>query len=391
MAEQVYLDHAATSSPKPPAVAERVRRYLAEDSLSAGRGSYRRAEQIAREILATRTALARLLGAESAERIVFTGGGTEALNLVLQGLLQPGQHVVATELEHNSVLRPLAWLRKQRGISVTYIPPDDQGRVDPQAMTNAFRPETRLVCCLHASNVTGALQPVTEICQRARAAGVLSLVDAAQTVGHWPVDVQEMGCDFLATPAHKGLLGPLGVGVLYVATGREGELAPLILGGTGTRSEQEEPPTEMPARYEAGSLNVPGLLGLGAALKTVTPEFVQQEAERQQELTQSLLARLRDIPGLVLHADEIPPAERIGVISLSLPGQDPRVLENILDAHFQVETRGGLHCAPRTHAWLGTAPQGGTLRLSLGHSTTPAHLDHVTHALQQLASQLPTF
>lgn len=386
MVAPLYLDHAATSCPKPAAVGERLGRYFAEASLSAGRGSYRRAELLGREISAARAALATILGAESPDRVVFTGGGTEALNLAIRGLLRPGDHVIASVLEHNSVLRPLAWLKQQLPISVSYVSPEPAGRISAAGVLRELRPETRLICCLHASNVTGGVQPVEEICQVARERGVLTLIDAAQTVGHLPLDVRAMGCDLLAAPAHKGLLAPLGVGFLYLAKGLEQRLEPLILGGTGTQSERETPPADMPGRYEAGSLNVPGLLGLAAALETVSPDYILRESLRQRELTSSLITELQAIPGLVVHQANLPADERIGVISLSLGDQDPRIVETILDSHFGIEVRSGLHCAPRAHGWLGTLEQGGTVRLSLGHTTSAADVARAVRAFRELSA-----
>jgi len=385
MSKPIYLDHAATSAPKPPAVAERLHRYFAEEGLSAGRGSYRRSEQIGREIAAARGAIASLIGAEAPQRIIFTSGGTESLNLVILGLLRPGDHVIATELEHNSVLRPLAWLQQERGVEVTHVTPDANGQIAPATVEAAIRPETRLICCVQASNVIGTRQPVAEIGKIARERGVLTLIDAAQTLGHLPIDVGELGCDFLAAPGHKGLLGPLGTGILYIAPGLEKQLQPLVYGGTGTQSELAEQPAELPGKFESGSLNVPGLLGLAAALETVTPEFVSAEAERQQGLTTRLVEKLAAISGVTIHLANAPSENRIGVVSLSVGDQDPRIVETILDSSFGIEVRSGFHCAPLAHAWLGTKEVGGTVRLSLGHSTTAEHIDAAVEAIRQLS------
>ncbi|WP_237226484.1 aminotransferase class V-fold PLP-dependent enzyme [Rubinisphaera sp. JC750] len=383
MSEPIYLDHAATSAPKPAAVAARVQRYLAEEGFSAGRGSYRRAEGIGREIAAARGAIASLINAAAPNRIVFTGGGTESLNLVLQGLLKPGDHVIATDLEHNSVLRPLAWLTEQREVDVTFVSPEASGAVSPASIQAAITSKTRLICCVHASNVTGIIQPVAEIGRIAREQGVLTLIDAAQTLGHLPFDIAELGCDFLAAPGHKGLLGPLGTGLLYVAPGREDELQPLILGGTGTQSEQAHQPLELPFKLESGSRNVPGLLGLCAAMETVTPEFVAAEMVRQRGLTDQLIASFAGIDGVDVVLPETP---RVGVVSITIADQDPRIVETILDGSFGIETRSGFHCAPRTHAWLGTVEAGGTLRFSVGHSTTPDQIAQAVEAIRQLTA-----
>ena len=380
------LDHAATSALKPAVVGERLTRYFQEGALSAGRSGSQRSQQMSREIASARAALARLLGAARPEQLVFTSGGTEGLNLVLQRWLKPGDHVVITALEHNSVLRPLTWLQQTLGVSVTQVEPESHGCVDVAAVAAAIQSETRLICCVHASNVLGTLQPVAEICELARKQGVATLIDAAQTAGHVPIDVQAWGCDFLVTPAHKGLLGPLGTGVAYLAEGREELLPPLLLGGTGTFSEQALQPLDMPGRYESGSPNVPGLLGLAAALTVVTPEFVRAEQQRQHALTTHFLERLSSISGLTVYAAEAPREQRVGVVSLNIAGYDPRIVETILDAHYGIEVRSGFHCAPQAHAWLGTAAIGGTVRCSWGYGTTPADLERAATALQEIAA-----
>ncbi len=388
MASHIYLDHAATSSPKPTQVAERVSRYFREEGLSAGRGSYARAEKIGREISVARAALSVLLGAESPERIALTHSGTESLNLAIQGIMRPGDHVVTSVLEHNSVLRPLASLVERGMIDVSYVEPNDAGVIEPEAIHNAMRPETKLVAIVHVSNVLGTIQPVQEICELARQQGAFSLIDASQSVGHLPVNVKQIGCDLLAAPAHKGLLAPLGTGFLYVRSGIEKELQPLLFGGTGTKSESPMQPDELPERYESGSLNVPGLLGLAASLEVVTPEFVEQESNRQAELTTQLLEGLRDIPGIKIYPESTPLEKRIGVVSLSVGENDPRIIGTILDEHFQIEVRTGFHCAPKTHDWLETTSLGGTVRLSIGHSTTKAEIGIAIDALKSISESL---
>jgi selenocysteine lyase/cysteine desulfurase len=273
-------------------------------------------------------------------------------------------------------------------IDVSCVEPNDAGLIEPEAIQNAMRPETKLVAIVHISNVLGTIQPVQEICELARQQGAFSLVDASQSVGHLPVNVKQIGCDLLAAPAHKGLLAPLGTGFLYVRSGMEKELQPLLFGGTGTKSESPRQPVELPERYESGSLNVPGLLGLAAALEIVTPEFVEQESSRQAELTTQLLEGLREIPGVRIYPELAPLENRIGVVSLSVGDHDPRVIGTILDEHFQIETRTGFHCAPKTHDWLKTTSLGGTVRLSVGHSSTEAEIGSVIDALKNIGESL---
>ena len=268
-ADRIYLDNAATSWPKPPDVPRAVEEYLSRCGAPAGRGSSREAQRIGRQLAAVREELRRRIGAASAGEILFTFNGTDALNLALQGLLRPGDHVVTTDIEHNSVLRPLRVLREQRGVQVRYVPCDGRGWVDPEALRHALQGSTRLVVLSHASNVTGCVQDAAAVGAICRDHGATLLVDAAQTAGLWPIDVRAIGCDLLAASGHKGLLGPLGTGFLYMRSARQTEIMPLRFGGTGTDSHDDRQPASGVERFESGNLNVPGLIGLQAALQAV--------------------------------------------------------------------------------------------------------------------------
>jgi cysteine desulfurase family protein len=377
--QRIYLDNAATSWPKPEAVYAAVDHYQRTLGAPAGRGTYAQAAEVERQVLGCRLALAELLHVSDPRRIVLTFNGTDALNLALYGLLRPGDHVVTSVCEHNSVLRPLAALRDRRQVAVTYVPADRAGRVDPDDIRRACTPRTRVIALVHASNVTGTIQPAEAVGQIAREAGAYFLLDAAQTLGYLPVDVQRMGVHLLAAPGHKGLLGPLGTGLLYVAEGVEAELQPIRQGGTGTHSEEEAQPRELPDRYEAGNLNVPGIVGLQAGVRHVLAAGVEAERARQQWLMTRLLAGLHELDGVQVYG---PPdaAGRVGLVSLRWEGLSPQELASVLDAQWSIQTRAGLHCAPRMHASLGTLPEG-TLRLSVGHFTTLDQIDTVLAAL----------
>jgi cysteine desulfurase/selenocysteine lyase len=377
--QRIYLDNAATSWPKPEAVYAAVDHYQRTLGAPAGRGTYAQAAEVERQVLGCRLALAELLHVSDPRRIVLTFNGTDALNLALDGLLRPGDHVVTSVCEHNSVLRPLAALRDRRQVAVTYVPVDRAGRVDPDDIRRACTPRTRVIALVHASNVTGTIQPAEAVGQIAREAGAYFLLDAAQTLGYLPVDVQRMGVHLLAAPGHKGLLGPLGTGLLYVAEGVEAELQPIRQGGTGTHSEEEAQPRELPDRYEAGNLNVPGIVGLQAGVRHVLAAGVEAERARQQWLMTRLLAGLHELDGVQVYG---PPdaAGRVGLVSLRWEGLSPQELASVLDAQWSIQTRAGLHCAPRMHASLGTLPEG-TLRLSVGHFTTLDQIDTVLAAL----------
>jgi selenocysteine lyase/cysteine desulfurase len=262
----------------------------------------------------------------------------------LHGLLRPGDHVVTSVCEHNSVLRPLRFLA-ERGVTTTYVPCDGQGYVDPDSVRQAISSKTRLIALVHASNVTGAIQPVEAVGRIAGDHGVLFLVDAAQSLGYVPIDVAAMGCQLLAAPGHKGLLGPLGMGVLYLAPGIEQHLAPLRQGGTGTRSDEDRQPETVPDRYESGNLNVPGIVGLEAGASHVTQVSPQRIQAHGGALTKRLLTGLARLPGVWLYGPRSAD-NRVGVVSLNIAGYDPQELAALLDAQWSIQTRAGLHCAP---------------------------------------------
>ena len=380
---RIYLDNAATSWPKPEGVYLAVDDYQRRLGAPAGRGSYHEAAETERLVASCRKRVAQLIGAADPRRIVFTLNGTDSLNLALHGCLRPGDHVVTTVCEHNSVLRPLRFLAEQRSVNTTYVPCDTTGVVDPDSIRRAITPHTRLVAIVHASNVTGAIQPVEAVGKIAAERGVLFLVDAAQSLGYIPVDVTSLGCDLLAAPGHKGLLGPLGTGVLYLSERAEGEVLPLRQGGTGTRSDEDIQPTSLPDRYESGNLNVPGIVGLEAGVKYVAEVGIEKCRAQMKMLTARMLTALAEIPGVTLYGPAVA-SQRVGVVSLNIEGNDPRELASLLDANWSIQTRAGIHCAPRMHQALRTAPAG-TLRFSGGHFTTAAEIDRAIGAIREIA------
>jgi len=293
--------------------------------------------------------------------------------------------VVTTVCDHNSVLRPLTALRETADVEVTYVPCDGQGFVSPDDVRAALRPDTRLVAVIHASNVTGAIQPVIEIARIVREHGALVLVDAAQSLGHVPIDVAQIDADLIAAPGHKGLLGPLGTGVLYIRPGVERQLRPLRCGGTGTRSEEDRQPDEMPDKYEPGNHNLVGLAGLVAACEFLQDETVAALHAHHTRLAARLLDGLRTLGGVTIHGPQTA-ANRTSVVSITVDGFDPQELAGMLESAHRVQCRAGLHCAPRMHDALGTTAGGGTLRLSPGYATTLEEIDVVVAALQELAS-----
>lgn len=383
--ERIYLDNAATSWPKPEQVYAAVDRYQRELGAPAGRSSYTEAAMVSQSIADVRLQLARLLGVDNAAHVIFTFNGTDSLNLAIHGLLNDGDHVVTTVIEHNSVLRPLAHWQAVGRISVTHVACDQFGLIDPDAVRSALGSGTRLVAVSHASNVTGAIQPIAEISRIAHEAGALVLCDAAQTVGHMPVDMRELDVDMLATSGHKGLLGPLGTGVLALGPEVPHRLRSVRQGGTGTQSEHPRQPDELPSKYESGNLNVPGILGLGAGVEFLVQQGLPETQAHGRLLVERLLAGFRDIKGLrVLGPSDA--SARVPLVSIVMEGYDPQEMALGLDAVYRMQVRSGLHCAPLMHRALQTDKGGGTVRISLGPFNTQNDIDAVIRAVGEIAA-----
>ena len=380
---RIYLDNAATTWPKPESVYEAVDDYQRHLGAPSGRSGYKEAMQSNRILEQTRLRISRLINTDSPTNIVFAASGTDSLNMAIHGTLRPGDHVVTTVCEHNSVLRPLRAWREDSGVEVTYVPCDGQGIVSPDDIRDAMRPNTRLVAVIHASNVTGALQPIEEIGAIVRDHSAFFLVDAAQSLGHVRIDVEKMHLDLLAAPGHKGLLGPLGTSLLFLRPGIEDEVRPYRLGGTGTQSDEDKQPSELPDKYEPGNHNLVGVAGLAASLDWIEKRGLEALRTHEQQLTKQLMDGLEQIPKLSISG---PSADgpRVGVVSLNVEGYDPQDTAAILDASAGVQCRAGLHCAPKMHASLGTDRLGGLVRLSLGWATTAEEIAHAVEALAQL-------
>lgn len=385
---RIYLDNAATSFPKPEEVCAAITDYLTHNGAAFGRGSYAASEEASRIVAQCRQRTARLLTATSSTEIAFTFNCTDSLNLLLRGLLKPNDRVVTTALEHNSVLRPLQQLQSENGVCVESADFDTQsGLVDLEQLRSLINAQkTRLVVLNHASNVTGTIQPAKEVARMAHEAGALVLLDAAQTAGHLPFDVVDLNIDFLATAGHKGLLGPLGTGVIYVKNGLEGQLRPVRSGGTGTQSESIKQPTAMPDLFESGNLNMPGLTGLNAAVEWLSKQDRDELHSRISGQTTSLNDGLRLLEGVTVHS----PAEtpNAGIVSFAIDGVDSREAATILDQSFGVQCRAGFHCAPLVHKAYGTAESGGSLRLSPGPFTKDSDIETAIEAVQQLSSSM---
>lgn len=382
---RIYLDNAATSWPKPDAVYDAVDRYQREIGAPNGRSSYREAQASNRIIERTRQGVAELIGVENSLQIVFGFNGTDVLNIAIRGVVRPGDHVVTTVCDHNSVLRPLRDLHESANVAVTYVPCDGEGFISPDDVRKALRPNTRLVAITHASNVTGAIQPIHDIGRVVRESDALYLVDAAQSLGHVPIDIRKFEVDLLAAPGHKGLLGPTGTGVLYIRPGVERNLRFFRCGGTGTQSDEDRQPEVLPNKYEPGIHNIPGLAGLGAALEFLQKSTIAAIHSHHFEITKRLLDGLNAIAGVAVYGPQTT-ANRTSVVGITVDGYDPQELAAILDSTQNIQCRSGLQCAPRMHEALGTAATGGTVRIAPGYSTTLDQIDTLLTTLQNVAS-----
>ena len=386
----IYLDNAASSWPKPEAVVRAACDWFSSNGANPGRSAHRPGMTATRAIRETRDALAELLGVAEPERIAFGAGATHALNQAMRGLLEPGDHVVTTVLEHNSVLRPLTALEEERGIELTALEPDAQGVVRPDAVADALRPDTRLVALTHASNVVGTAQPVEAIVAAVREAcgeEVRVLVDAAQTAGAREIDVGAWDVELLAVAGHKGLFGLQGTGALYVKPGLE--LRPLVAGGTGSRSHEARQPPTMPDRLEAGTANTPGLVALGAGVRWLHETGIAAVREREDRLFGVLLEGLRGMERVMVHNPE--GAEDVVPVALfDVAEADPEEVAYHYDRRHGIAVRAGVHCAPWAHRWLGTLerePQG-AVRASPGYFTTDEEVERFLEATRDLTEVL---
>lgn len=379
----IYLDNAATSFPKPESVYQAVDHFNRDIGANPGRSGYATAREASQIVEETRKLLAQLLHVEEPSQIVFTSNATEALNLGLKGSLLPGDHIVTTVTDHNSVLRPLRSLVERRNVAVTWVESDGTGFVDPEDIRAALRSDTKLVCMTHASNVTGTVHDLSTISALVHENGMLLMVDAAQTAGCVPIDVQEMQIDLLAFTGHKGLLGPQGTGGLYIKPGIE--IQPLREGGTGSQSSSDRQPEKMPDRFEGGTHNTPGLAGLGAGVRFVLETGVESIRAHEGALTGHLLDRMASIPGIRIYGPQHG-SHRVAVVSFTLDGWPPLNLAHLLASGFDIATRSGLHCAPLIHQYLGTS-ETGTVRASIGYFNTADDIDALCNALEQIAAQ----
>ena len=382
--ERIYLDNASTSFPKAPGTAEAMYDYVKSCGCNVSRGGYDEAYQAEELVLETRQRLTALFHGPDCRNVVFTKNITESLNVLLKGLLHSGDHVLVSAMEHNAVMRPLTQLAA-RGIAFDRVPCGPDGSLRTEELAGLLRPETRAVVMLHGSNVCGTLLPAAEVGAFCRDHGLLFVLDTAQTAGAFPIDMEAMHIDALAFTGHKGLLGPQGIGGFILRPELARRMEPLLSGGTGSVSHSEEVPAFMPDRFEAGTLNLPGIMGLHAALVWLEREGIHRIRQHELALTARFLEGLRDIPRLRA-VGRRGPEGRAAVVSVACEGIDPAFLADALGREYGVLTRVGLHCAPNAHRTLGTYPAG-TVRFSFGPWNTEAHADAALAALRELSGR----
>lgn len=382
--ERLYLDNAATTFPKPPAVAEAVYEYMTASGANINRGCYGAAYDVEEQVLETRQLLCTLFHGPDCRNVVFTKNVTESLNVLLKGFLRPGDHVLTSSMEHNAVMRPLVQLEKQ-GISFTRVPCDGQGRLETDALEGCLRPNTRLVVMTHASNVCGTVLPIAAAGAFCRKHGLIFVVDAAQTAGVLDIDMEAMGIDALAFTGHKGLYGPQGVGGFVLTDALASRIEPLLSGGTGSLSHTEEMPGFLPDRFEPGTLNLPGILGLRQGLLFLKQRGIRAIRAHEQALAEQFRAGLRPLEdaGLLRLLSGEDGVGRVGVVSVQTLKTELSQAAFALDDAFGIQTRVGLHCAPAAHRTLGSFPVG-SIRFSFGCFNTPADADRALSALREV-------
>lgn len=376
----IYLDNAATTLRKPPQVIDAV--VQAMDSFgNSARGTHEGSLAASRVIYDTRCKLASLFGCKRADHVAFTCNSTEALNIAIHGCIRSGDHVISTDLEHNSVLRPLYRLEREKGVSLSFVPADRQGNIDYADFEKLLRSDTRAVICTHASNLTGNVLDLTRIGQFAHAHGLMFLVDASQSAGVLPIDMEKMQIDVLCFTGHKSLMGPQGTGGLCV---REGvDIAPWKVGGTGVQTYSESQPAQMPTRLEAGTLNGHGIAGLSAALDFLQQTGIGTIHAHETALLRRFVEGVRNIPGVTLYGNF--DCERTAVAALNIGDMDSGKVSDILSEDYGIATRPGAHCAPRLHRALGTEGQG-AVRFSFGWYNTEEEADAAVRAVREIAT-----
>jgi len=378
----IYLDNAASTWPKPPAVKEKMAEVIEDFAANPGRGGHTLAMKASKTVFRTRVQLSRLFGIQNPNDLFFYLNATQALNQAIKGFLKDGDHVISTTIEHNSVRRPLEYMSRTKQVEVTYVEPRGDQLFYVEDFAKAIRPNTRLLAVSHASNLTGVILPIAELGQLAKQHDIKFLVDASQTAGVLPIHAEEMNIDMLAFPGHKGLYGPQGTGGLYVHG--EIDLVPMIHGGTGSQSEAIEQPTTRPDRYESGTVNTVGLAGLLAGVSEIMEKGVEAIGQHEWELVRKTMTALQAIPGVTVYGPRIE-TQRVGVVSFNIAGVDASEVSFILDQQYGIATRSGFHCSPLGHQTTGT-DMTGAVRASFGMYNTEQEIEALIAAVDEIAA-----
>ena len=376
----IYLDNAATTFPKPEAVYNAMMDCMKNYCANPGRAGHKLAMKAAREIYDTRENIAKLFNIDNPMNIVFTNNTTDSLNLEIKGVVNKGDHIITTSMEHNSVIRPIKALEKV-GVENTIVQCDDQGFLNIDDLEKAIKPNTKLIVTTHASNVCGTLIDIKSISEIANKHNILYLIDASQTVGVYDIDLKDIKADMLAAPGHKGLLGPQGTGILYIREGLNIDI--LKEGGTGSRSEDLFQPDLLPDKYESGTHNTPGIVGLNEGVKFIFKEGIDKIKEHEEELCKYMLERLEEVPNIKIYGPK-DANKRASVISINIGNMDSGEITFLLDSEYDIATRSGIHCAPLAHKTLGTLEQG-AVRFSIGYFNTKEEIDKAVAALKEIA------
>ncbi|WP_010502211.1 aminotransferase class V-fold PLP-dependent enzyme [Paenibacillus elgii] len=377
----IYLDHAASSWPKPPEVLKAMHDSMEQYAANPGRGSHELAVKASRVLFEGRKQLAKLFNIKNPNDIAYAHNTTFALNLAIKGFVKEGDHILCTAVEHNSVRRPLEYLKRTKNVQVTYVKTDEQGRLSLDDVRREITSKTSLIVSTHSSNLLGSIMPIEEMGQLCREHHIKLLVDAAQTAGTMEVDVQKLGIHMLAFPGHKGLLGPQGTGGLYIDP--EIDLEPLLHGGTGSQSEAAEQPNVRPDRYEAGTQNTVGVAGLVEGVKYIHKQTVEQIHAKEWKLTQRIMHGLMEIDGVTILGPQIG-QNKTGIVAFTIAGADSSEVAFILDQSFHIAVRAGFHCTPLAHEMVGTLEHG-AVRASVGCFTTEQETDQLLYAVREIA------
>lgn len=379
----VYFDNAATTFPKPNEVYDAIMRAMTEYGANPGRSGHKLALKMGREIFETRELLAKLFNIDNPMNIIFTSNCTESLNLAIKGILKKGDHVITSSMEHNSVLRPLFELKKE-GVQVTVVNGNSMGKIAVEDIASNIRNNTKLIVTTHVSNLTGTIMPIEKIGEIAKRNGIHFLVDAAQSAGVYDIDVKRMNIDMLAFPGHKGLLGPQGTGGLYIKEGLS--LKEMKQGGTGSLSHLLEQPDMLPDKYESGTLNGPGIVGLKAGIEYILNNGIDKIREHEESLTKHFIEEVSKIDKVKIYGP-LNEKEQGAVVSINIGDEDSSEISYILDEQYDIEVRPGLHCAPLAHKTIGTFEQG-VVRFSFGIFNTHDEIDYAVKSIREISNQI---